>query len=205
MDKWDKVTLNWDFSVSGLGTGVLVEGGFDPTIHDPYVFSGSERDRKTHHLIEIEAISMPQKGEQRKGEMTVDIKIKHNLTPHYETITQRLREALDKLTQGPRPIRQAPVGIIEPQGHPNMKRSWMDTKYSLSFVLANGEQFCDSSIEIARTVFEGLGVKDPNGYSLANFSLQRETFVNIDGSWITFPRWLRMHHRLPIYGPEDRG
>lgn len=195
MRKWDKNTLSWEWKSIGLATSIASDGEFDRSLAK---FSFGS-DRRLHKLYGIEAVSEPyDKGGQRRGNMTLEIRQSNNTAPATESIAKRLSASLLKMTECDPPIRRYGVHIILPK-----TESWTDSKFILSFPLADGEEFCDSSIEIARAVFEALGIDDERGYMLAKFSHKRESFVMIDDAWITFTRWLRMSHRLPIYGPED--
>lgn len=198
---WNRVTMTWECYSGGKHTSVCMDGNFDPTLHNPRVFS-TKNDDKLHGLFGMESVSQHRDQREnglRSGEMTLDIKCKgRNVAPNSEAIVKFLEAKLDKFTKIPK-VCEYKIRIKPPQSV-----SWTDTKFLLSFILAQGIQFCDGSIEIARAVIEGLGIHDERGYFLANFSLKRETFAELDGSWITFARWLRITHRLPIIGPEDR-
>jgi hypothetical protein len=207
---WDRVTLLWDFGGrniggGGIATSVTPEGDFDPNACPPN--SMSERN-KVHVLGKMEAVSLPRSGGQRRGQIKLDIAgcfyKGSNQPPQEEAIIKFINQAMEKMIEDPLRKRKWGVNIEPPPArYHGWKKSWMDTEFVLSFVLADGEQFCDSVIELAEAIFEGLGIHDDHGFSLANFSIKRDTFVMMDGSWITFARWLRMSHRLPIYGPED--
>jgi len=190
--------MAWDFIIGGIGTSVHIDGHFDPELCDPYV-SDINRDEQAHGLFKMEAISMPCTNGDRRGEMKLDIRRRRgkNIPPNADAIVGFLSTEIQKLTEGRRPMR------YRPHIQPPQEKCWTKTEFLISFVLGNSEQFCDTSIEIGRAVFTGLGVKDDTGISLAGFEIERETFVMIDKAWITFARWLRIKHRLPIYGPED--
>jgi len=208
METWDRVTMLWDFGGKhlcggGIATSVTAEGGFDLSVCLP----NSMRDRhKVHVLGRMKVVSEPRR-DQRRGSMKLDIygcfHNGSNQPPQEEVIISFIKRAIEKMTEDPSRKRKWGVSIEPPPARYGLKKSWMDIEFTLSFDLDNGEQFCDSAIEIARAVFDGLGVQDPTGLYLARFILQRDTFVNIDGSWVSFARWLRISHRLPIYGPED--
>ena len=192
MNTWDKVTLIWGCSL-GLRTSIAENGDFDTKVSRDF------SDHRRHDLHKMSAFSVNAgRGDQRRGEMTLHIKQSHNVDTAIEVIVERLKSAFAKLTDGPNAVRQYGVRIDPPK-----EKSWTDGKFTLTFVLVDREQFCDQAIEIARAVLEALGIEDSNGYKLANFSLKRESFVMIDGSWITFVRWLRMSHRLPIFDMND--
>jgi hypothetical protein len=195
---WDKVTIAWDFSVCGIGSSVHIDGHFDPELYNPYVFD-TKKEEQTHGLFKMEATSMPYTMTgQRSGEMKLDIKNRKNTPPKADAIVGFLSTEMQKLVEGQRPTLQCRPRIQPPQ-----RECWTETEFLLSFVLGNGEQFCDTSIKIGRAVFAGLGIHDDTGILLAGFRIKRETFVMIDEAWITFAHWLRINHRLPIYGPED--
>ncbi len=205
---WDRVVLKWDFGGQnlcggGLATSVTAEGEFDPNICPPNALPDRH---KVHVLGKMTAISEPRRG-QRRGSIKLEIygcfHNGSNQPPQAEAISKFLEQSIKRMTEDPARKRKWGVRIELPSNPHGFKPSWMDTEFTLSFVLDDGEQFCDTAIEIARAVFEGLGVHDFHGLFLARFSLRRDTFVNIDGSWITFAKWLRINHRLPIYGPED--
>lgn len=192
--------MTWNFA-SGIGTSVHIDGHFDLTLNNPQVFS-AKADENIHGLFGVEAVSQPPDGSSSRGgeiKLTIHRKCGPNVPPASKAIAALLCVEMEKLT--------------EPQSHcilrycpsvrPPLRESWTDTEFVVSYFLDNGEAFCDSTIEIARAVFVGLGIHDDRGYHLANFSLKRETFVKIDDVWIAFPCWLRMSHRLPIMGPED--
>ncbi len=200
MKTWDKVALIWDCYGMGLPTSLCMDGNFDPDAIDPKVIDYKAEER-VHGLFRMEAVSQPRDrdDDQRKGEVVLDIRCqRRNLTPNSKAIARVLEEGLNDLPAGARRPNEYGVHIVSPA-----TESWTDTTFKLLFVLANREQFCDTAIEIARAVFIGLGIHDESGFLLARFSVRRESFVMIDGSWITFARWLRISHRLPIYGPED--
>jgi hypothetical protein len=198
MKTWDKVTMVWDWHGFGIPTSVTMEGMLDLTIIDPKVISYTAKE-KVHGLFQMTAHSFEDGGD-RKGEMVLDIRRAHgpNTAPDSKALVHYLRERFKQLESGARPVCRNGVYIEPPK-----TKNWTDTKFILRFVLSDGEQFCDTVMQIGRAVFEGLGVKDENGYSLAGFTLKRESFVQLDNGWITFPRWLRIKHRLPIHGPED--
>lgn len=194
---WDKVTLTWDCYGMGLCTSVRLDGEFKP--RDPYNHYNHEVVDQYHGLFFMEATSLPRERDdgQRKGEMTLDIRRKSgpNVAPNSNALVKFLGTKLS-----PRISKRALPNEYGVSVQPPATTSWTDTKFTLSFVLANSEQFCDTAIEIGRGVFEALGIHDESGICLAGFSLKRESFVKIDGSWITFVRWLRISHRLPILG-----
>lgn len=198
MKTWDKVTIRWDLFTSGIGTSVCLDGRFDESLNNPHIHS-SAADAQIHGLFKMEAVSLPldEGSRDRRGEMTLNISGKRGITfaPNIEAIMSRLTPAFEY--HHSKACRNG--ACITPPA----TRSWTDSAFVLNFLLADGEQFCDVAIEMGRTVFEALGVHDDSGIYLARFSLDRESFVRIDDGWITFPRWLRMKHRLPIYGPED--
>jgi hypothetical protein len=192
VNTWDKVTLTWDCHL-GLRTSIAENGDFDAEVSKDY----SQHGR--HDLHEMSAFSVhAERGDQRRGVMNLHIKQSHNVDTAVEAIVKRFESAFAKLTDGPNAVRQYGIHIETPKD-----KSWIDGKFTLSFVLADREQFCDQAIVIARAVLEALGIEDSKGYRLADFSLKRESFVMIDGSWITFVRWLRMSHRLPIFDTKD--
>lgn len=197
---WDRVTMTWDcFKGMGIHTSVCMDGSFNPDLHDPHVFSTSNDD-KLHGLFAMESVSQPyEEGNgRRRGEMIIDIGCKmRTLEPNSKAVVKFIDAELKNLKDVFRPV------CDHIRINPPARKSWTETKFKLSFVLANGAHFCDSSIEIGRAIFTGLGVKDDHGYYLARFTVKRETFIMLDGGWITFPHWLRMLHRLPVLGPED--
>ncbi len=201
MKIWDKVTLTWDCYGMGLPTSLSMDGNLDLGLVDSKVIDYQAQE-KVHGLFRMEAISQPRDGEhdQRKGEIVLDIRRQRgpNIPPNSEAIVKFLEARLNNPSGNSKKPNEFGVHIEFPA-----TKRWTDTTFKLFFVLAHREQFCDTAIEIARGVFEGLGIKDESGYSLARFSIKRESYVSIDGSWITFARWLRMSHRLPIIGPED--
>lgn len=75
--------------------------------------------------------------------------------------------------------------------------------FTISFSLDNGDKFCDTAIELVREIFKALGLKDEKGLRLAGFKITQETFFHLDDGWVSFARWLRMQHLLPVFGPED--
>lgn len=193
---WDKVTLRWDCYGMGLCTSVRLDGEFKP--RDPYNRYNHETEDQYHGLFLMEATSLSRERDdgQRKGEIILDIRRKTgpNIAPNAKAVVEFLDARLSPRSSR-RPLNEYGVSV-----QPPATISWIDTKFTLSFVLANNEQFCDTVIEIGRGVFEALGINDESGIYLAGFSLKRESFVMIDGSWITFVRWLRISHRLPILG-----
>jgi len=197
---WDRVIFTWDFRM-GLPTGVLMNGRVDLGVIDPRVFS-SEAQKKVHGIFEMQAMSLPHEdGELRKGEMTVAINgcTCRTFAPAKNALVRLLQSEMKRRTNfHPVSFRNEPR-VVGPQGN-----SWMDNKFKIHFVMENGEQFCHYVMDLGQAVFAALGVHDENGYYLAGFSLKRDSFVKIDSSWVTFPHWLRMKHRLPMEGPEDR-
>lgn len=207
---WDRVTLLWDFggqniAGGGIATSITPTGSFD---REACPANSMANRRLTHVLGKMQAISQPRNRGQRRGVIKLDIAgcfhNGSNKPPRDDAIVGFIKQAVEKMTKEPSRKRKWGVQIEPPpvryHGH---GKSWMDTEFTLSFALDDGEQFCDSVIEIARAVFEGLGVHDESGLWLARFTLRRETFVNVDGAWISFARWLRISHGLPIHGPED--
>lgn len=196
MKTWDKVTLTWDCYITALSTSIRLDGEFKP--RDTYSHYDHEVEDQYHGLFLMEAISLPpSESGQRKGEIILDIRRKSgpNVAPNSKALVDFLDARLSpRVSKRPLPNE---YGV---HVQPPATESWVDTKFTLSFVLANSEQFCDTAIEIGRGVFEALGINDESGIYLAGFSLKRESFVMIDGSWITFVRWLRINHRLPILG-----
>ncbi|CAN5147859.1 hypothetical protein BH11PAT3_BH11PAT3_2560 [soil metagenome] len=189
-------TVAWDFNGSSLGTNVCMNGDFKPELNDGKY--SSENETLIHGLNGMEAVSLPceDRSSQRIGEITLHITGKRAITfaPNIEAIMSYLKPPFDyndhkRLGFG--------VSILPPKS-----KSWMDSKFVLRTVLSDGHQFCDCAIEIGKMVFDALGINDPNTYRLARFSITRESFVMIDGSWITFTRWMRIKHRLSVYGPE---
>jgi len=199
---WDKVSLFWDCYGMGLPTSLGMDGNFDPNLINPTV-SNYIAAESVHGLFGVRAVSLPRDGDedQRKGSITLDIRRKWgpNIPPNTGAVVTFLDARLNNRNDESQKPNLYGVRIVPP-----MTKSWTDTVFTLNFVLANREQFCDTAIEIVRGVFEGLGIHDQNGHHLARFELTRESYVEIDGAWITFPRWLRMSHRLPIWGPEGR-
>lgn len=199
---WDKVVLTWDcLHGMGVSTSVCLDGKFKPNATDPKIFD-SKAEEQVHGLFQMQITSLPRERDdgQRKGEITLDIRRKSgpNVAPNSKALVKFLEARLSpRVSKRPLPNEYG-VSI-----QPPAIKSWVDTKFTLNFVLANSEQFCDTAIEIGRGIFEALGIHDENGIYLAHFTLKRESFVMIDGSWITFAHWLRMSHRLPIWGPED--
>lgn len=196
MKTWNKVTLTWDCYGMGIVTSICLDGVSRP--RDPYNHHNHEAEDQYHGLFRMEVTSLPHtEAGQRKGEMVLDIRRKcgPNIAPNSEAIVRFLEAKLSPRSSRAQLPNECGVGI-----QPPATKSWTDTKFTLSFVLVNSEQFCDTAIEIGRGVLEALGIHDESGIYLAGFSLKRESFVMIDGSWITFVRWLRISHRLPILG-----
>jgi hypothetical protein len=69
--------------------------------------------------------------------------------------------------------------------------------FTLSFVIAEREDFCDQAIKIAGAVHEALGIEDSRRQRLADFSLKRESFLWLDLGWVTEERMLRIDNQLP--------
>lgn len=198
---WDKVTFKWDFRM-GLPTGVLMNGRVDLKAVDPGGFD-YEAQKKVHGIFGMEAISLPHEDrEPRRGEMTLEINgcTCSTFAPLKKAIIQLLRKEMKRRADlcPSRSFRNEPQ-VIGPEGN-----SWMDNKFTIRFVMENGEQFCHYVMDLGEAVFVALGVHDEHGFHLADFSITRDSFVKMDGAWITFPHWLRMEHRLPVQGPEDR-
>ncbi len=202
MKPWDKVTLTWDCYGTGISTSVCLDGKFNPNATDPEVYN-SKAEEQVHGLFQMQIISLPRERDdgQRKGEIILDIRRKSgaNVAPNSKALVKFLEARLSPRVSTKRPLSNEYGVSVQPPA----TKSWADTKFTLSFVLANSEQFCDTAIEIGRGVFEALGIHDESGIYLTGFSLKRETFVKLDGSWITFENGLRISHRLPIWGPED--
>jgi len=200
---WNKTSVTWDWKISGLGTSVHNDGHFDPNLYDPMVYGSGEG--KIHKLYSMSIVSLPHERDgDRQGQVELDIKrtgrTYGETTPHSKAIVKYLKRALERLSK------EGHGQIIKylPRVTPPKTKSWTDTKFLVDFVMPNGEQFCDFAIEIGRAVFVGLGIHDEHGWHLADFSHKRETFVTLDGSWITFENWLRVSHTLPIQDSENR-
>lgn len=192
MKIWQKETLTWNCS-QGIGTSIAENGDFNTKVSNG--FSGQRR----HDLHEMSVFSKyVEDGNMKCGVMTLHIKQSYNVDTAIEVIVNRLKSAFVKLTDGPNAIRQCGIHINPPK-----EKSWSDGKFTLIFVLAEREEFCDQAIEIGRAIHEALGIEDSTGYRLADFSLSYDKFVMLDGVWITFVRWLRMGHRLPIFDTKD--
>lgn len=199
---WDKVTLRWNCGFGLAGSVRVDTGEFDPEAYSQFRGKSSEA---VHGLFGMEVFSLPrqQGSNMRQGEMTIDIHQNQgpNVTTQVDAIVAFLEVELSKLkdkTPGCTCYCELKPIIIPPKS-----LSWNDTKFTISFIQAQGVHFCDAAIEVARAVFTALGIHDQGGHYLAGFSVKRETFVMIDDVWITFARWLRMNHCLPITGPED--
>ncbi|MEK7188013.1 MAG: hypothetical protein AAB691_04175 [Patescibacteria group bacterium] len=188
--------MTWDTHGSNFGTSVHYDGHLDHKLHDPRVFGSG--DGLIHGIFGIEAVSLYSRDlTHRAGEMKLNIQRRGPAhPPNREAIVNFLLARFQYETDQ-RHFKYSP-SVVGP-----INESWTETIFTVSFILGNDEHFCDMAIEIARAVFIALGVHDENGYYLARFAVKRETFAMIDASWITFPRWLRMKHRLPIVGPED--
>ena len=72
---------------------------------------------------------------------------------------------------------------------------------TVKFLPENGDQFCDTAIELASAIFKALGVKNNGGYVLADFKLTQETYVWLDDAWTSYAQWLRIKHHLPVHTP----
>ena len=145
MKIWDKVTLVWDYHITSLPTSVCMDGSFDPDALDPHVFSQKAQER-VHGLFRMSAVSQPRDREddQRKGEMILDIRRQcgPNIPPNSDAIRRFLEEELNDLRRGAKRPNENGVRIKSPS-----TKSWTDTIFTLSFVLANREQFCDTAID----------------------------------------------------------
>ncbi len=198
---WDKVTFRWNFRM-GLPTGVLMNGRVDLKLIDPRGFD-YEAQKKVHGIFGMEAVSLPHEDrEPRRGEMTLEINGCTCLTfaPLKGAIVRLLRKEMKRRAEHlSRSFRNEPQ-VIGPEGN-----GWTHNKFTIRFVMENGEQFCHYVMDLGEAVFAALGIHDKQGFCLADFSITRDSFVKMDGAWITFPHWLRMEHRLPVQGPEDRG
>lgn len=78
-----------------------------------------------------------------------------------------------------------------------------DKEYSGDFGLTfslKKEQFCDSAIEVAKGIFEVLGIQDKDGLRIASFFTLQETLVWMDGQWSPFANYLRYKHGLNKLG-----
>lgn len=199
MKTWDKVTIDWDFFTSGVCTSVRMNGRLDPNAYDPQVFD-SKIEEGIHGLFKMKVHSYENSARQRMGEMLLDIR-RHrgpNVPPRSKELIGLLKAKFEASGPNGLPVCKYGVSVEGPA-----TESWTDTKFLLRFVLADGEQFCDTAIDIGSAVFEALGVNDVSGVYLARFSIRRESFVMLDGAWITFAKWLRISHLLPVMGPED--
>jgi len=200
MKTWDKVTFKWDLRM-GLPTGVLMNGRIDLKVIDPKVFD-YEAKKKVHGIFGMEAVSLPHEDrESRRGEMTLEINgcTCSTFAPVKEAIVRLLRKEMKRRAKHlSRSFRNEPQ-VIGPEGN-----GWTHNEFIIRFVMENGEQFCHYVMDLGEAVFAALGIHDERGFHLADFSIARDSFVKMDGAWITFPHWLRMEHRLPVQGPEDR-
>ncbi len=192
MNTWNKTTITWDCSI-GLRTSITENGDFDRKVSKCL---SQHRRHDVHGMSAFSAYSDQE--DQRRGVMVLHIKQSHNVDTATEAIVERLKSAFKKLTDGPNAARQYGVRVDPPKD-----KSWIDGKFTLTFNLTDSEEFCDQAIVIARAVIEALGIEDSDGFVLANFSLKYESFVMIDGSWITQRRWLRIKHRLPVFDIKD--
>ncbi len=201
MKTWDKVTFKWDLRM-GLPTGVLMNGRIDLKVIDPKVFD-YEAKKKVHGIFGMEAVSLPHEDrEPRRGEMTLEINgcTCSTYAPVKEAIVRLLRKEMKRRVKNlSRSFRNEPQ-VIGPEGN-----GWTHNEFIIRFVMENGEQFCHYVMDLGEAVFAALGIHDERGFHLADFSITRDSFVKMDGAWITFPHWLRIEHRLPVQGPEDRG
>jgi hypothetical protein len=187
---WDKVTLDWDWTISGRGTSVRVDNGeLDDNAYDPRT---SSNEGTVHGIYRMIALSPVDKGDQRFVEMTLDVRPQGgpNVPPKGKQIVSLLQGYLNM-----NPVAENRVLVTGPK-----KECWTATRFDLSLVLSNGEQFCDTAIELARAVMQALGTKDHRWMSLSNFCFTRETLVRFHGGYMPFDEWLRIQHQLPVMG-----
>lgn len=135
-----------------------------------------------HKIYGIKATAM----HDRTGQIDVEIR-RVAISP-----TTKRAEILKRLS-----IKVAGVFVYAAQGEEH------SSTFTTYFKLEDGDKFCDTAIELVSAIFTALGVEDPSKLRLARFTVTQETFFLFDDSWISFARWLRMSHLLPVFGPED--
>ena len=137
---------------------------------------------KYFHTIEgIEATALPDRA--AKIEITVK-RVSIAPTTGRKTIVERLSSAM------------AGRACVEDGGE-------YSPIFTVSFGMDDGDKFCDTVIDMVSEILKALGAEDDKQYDLANFTLEQKTFIELDGSWISFMNWLRIKHRLPIISQEE--
>lgn len=143
--------------------------------HDP-------KEKHVHKIHGVKATAMF----DRTGEIEIDIR-RVAISPTTER--KRITDILSVKLPG--------IFSYRAQGKENSEI------FTICFKLDNGDEFCDTAIKLVSAIFEALGVEDSKGLRLAYFTVTQKTFFWFDNSWISFARWLRMSHLLPVFGPED--
>lgn len=186
MKRWNKMVMSWESSVVGFETNIPVTDWIDP-------------DKKFfHHISKISVTALP----DRKGKVEIDIfRVSISPTTERENIRQKMDEGIrayeEKIFKGFRSSDDFIHSVQSPEQ--------FQSTYTIDFSLTNGEQFCAAALRIVRIIFESLGVEDNDGFRLARFKITQETFILMEkNAWITFSNWLRIQHRLPIFGEGDR-
>jgi hypothetical protein len=182
MKRWQKTVVKWN-CISGHKTNVRVT-------------DWPHKEKIFHEIHKIEATALP----ERKGKIELQIDKNGSIGPTTErkTILDRLTQGLNSRLENIFRLDRGRFIAVKDEGE------YSDI-FTVKFQLDNGDHFCDVAIEIVREVFKIFDIKDERGIWLAWFEVTQETFFQLDDAWIAFARWLRMQHRLPIYGPEDMG
>lgn len=180
MQRWNRTVIYWDLlgGTGGLGTTL-------PVINN----DGKPEKVRTQKLNGIRAVSLP----DRRGRIEVGMYPSISTGNHGKRyISERFKNLL--------PLR---TGIVVNPKLAWGERTWPDLV--INFTLHDGESFCDAAIDLVEAIFQRAGVVDIGKYHLGNFTLTNSTFVRLENAWISFVRWLRIQHRLPLdYVDDDR-
>jgi hypothetical protein len=75
--------------------------------------------------------------------------------------------------------------------------------FEASFLLFDGEHFCDAAIDVARSVFVGFGVASAEKFTLSHFTLSQQTFVHKNDHWMDYASFLRQVKGLPAFAKVE--
>ena len=179
MQRWNRTVLNWDLRTSTEIKTTL------PVITN----TGKIEKGKTQRLFGLRAVSLP----ARRGRIEVGINPSVNFTSHAGE--HHILNRFTKLLEDDRR-----VGVY--------RGTWGEGAWPpliFNFTLHDGESFCDTAIDIIEAILKRAGVQDEHNYWLGHFTLKQDTFVKFENGWISFIRWLRIQHKLPLdYVGDDR-
>lgn len=179
MHRWNRTVLEWDFrACSEIETTLPVS-----------CYKGKIEKGKFQRLYSIRAVSLP----ERLGKIEVALYPSVHLSNHAgeHHILKRLGNLGNEIPQ---------VTVY--------RGTWGDGAWPpliIKFKMGEGESFCDTAITLVKKILERAGVQDRDNYWLGHFTHDQASFVRFENSWVSFVRWLRMEHRLPMdYVLDDK-